>query len=173
MEHGQIHTDLKPINGKRLKELILFRLVLVILAIIIFIGYPRTFHGEYLHISMERSICLGTCPAYNIDVYGSGLVIYKGNLHVHDKGFRIEFVSQGKIQEIIAALNSSQYFSLNDSYIYSVTDNPGTLIFIHYKGKSKEIYHYPDGRAPNHDVAPPALGELEGQIENLAIGWIE
>jgi hypothetical protein len=128
--------------------------------------------GEYLHISMERSVCFGTCPYYKIEIYGSGLVIYNGKLYVQEKGFRVGFISQGKIQELIAAIHSSQYFSLENSYIGHVTDLPGTVIYIYYKDNSKEINHYPDGRAPSRDVAPPALGELEGIVEEIAKDWI-
>lgn len=165
-------TPAQAINGKQFKESIIVRATFVILVLAFLLGFPRTLRGEYLHISMERFPCLGPCPYYKMDIYGSGLVTYRGDLRVREKGFRIGFISQSKIQELIVAINSSQYFLLENRYNLNITDNPGTMIFIHYKDSSKEISHYPDGRAPYRDVAPPALGKLEGSIEDIVRGWI-
>ncbi len=162
----------KQMNGRRMKESIFVRSILVIFVIVGLIGFPRTLRGEYLHISMKRFICFGTCPAYTIDVYGSGLVIYHGDLYVKEKDYRIGFITQEQVQQLVEAINSSQYFSLDNSYTVSVTDMPGTTIYTKYQKDEKEIHHYPDGRSPHYDIAPSGLGALEGQVEDIARLWI-
>jgi hypothetical protein len=161
----------KQMNDRRMKESILFRSILVIFVIVGLIGFPRTLRGEYLHISMKRYPCMGNCPFYTIDVYGSGLVIYHGDHYVKDEGYRIGFITQEQIQELVETLNSSQYFSLDNSYHFNVTDNPGTTIYTKYEEAEKEISHYPDGRS-YHDIAPSELGALESQVEDIARPWI-
>lgn len=159
-------------NGRRMKESIFIRLVLVIFVIAALIGFPRTLHGEYLHISMKRYPCMGTCPFYTIDVYGSGLVIYHGDHHIKDEGYHIGFITQGQIQELVEAINSSQYFSLDNRYHVNVTDMPGTTIYTKYNETEKEISHYPDGRTPSDDIAPSGLRALENKVEAIAQLWI-
>ena len=162
----------KQMNGRQTRETIVIRLIFVIFGIVGLIGFPRTLRGEYLHISMRRIICFGNCPVYTIDIYGSGLVVYHGDIQVKDKGYRIGFITQRQIQELVEAINSSQYYSLEDSYTLSCTDVAGTMIYTKYQEDEKEIIHYPDGREPYYDIAPFGLGVLESKVEAIAQPWI-
>lgn len=135
-------------------------------------GYNYTWKGQYLHIHMERWLCLGQCAVYDVDIYGSGLVIYNGKLWVKEEGRRFRFISQWEVQDLISQMETLGYFSLENYYSWGGYDAPWNRISVKYGNKKLAIYHDPDGRMPSYDLAPPKLGEFEGIIENIVIGWV-
>jgi len=113
---------------------------------------------------MERETCFGDCPAYSVQVYSDGTVIYTGKVNVKEIGEKRFKISQEKIQEVINAFQRINYFSLKDRYDVddkgmSVTDQPTTTTSICLEGKKKRVVDY--------YFAPKELEQLEDEIDKL------
>lgn len=136
---------------------------------------PFTSNGTNLVITIEKRPCLGKCPIYDLTIYGSGLVVYDGELFVETKGKRIKYIGGQELDHILAEFTNANFFSLDDSYAVTSKDLPATIIKIEIDGRVKRIWHYGSGCGTKYDVAPPELCELEKQLDEiLAVkNWVE
>lgn len=125
-----------------------------------------------LIIIMSRSTCYGACPAYRLEIYGNGEVVYRGELFVAVIGVRTARISQQQVERLVAMLERASFFSLKDNYPLS-RDLPRTVISVMFGGQSKSIFHVSDscgfGQHP-----PEALCELESKIDETtnSVQWI-
>jgi len=115
-------------------------------------------------VTMERETCFGDCPAYSVQVYSDGTVIYVGKVNVKEIGEKRFKISQETIQAVIKEFQRINYFSLKDRYDVdetgmSVTDQPTTTTSICLGGKRKRVVDY--------YFAPKELVQLEDRIDSL------
>jgi len=134
-------------------------------------------------ITLERTICFGTCPAYKLTISADGAVVFTGEDYVREKGTVHGNISKDQLKQLISEFTKSQYFSLRDSYISeedgcpeSWTDSPTVTTSIRINGQYKSIVHYLGCQENNGEsVFPKELKDLEDTIDEI-IGtrkWIQ
>lgn len=111
-------------------------------------------------ITMERTICFGTCPAYEVAVYGNGTVVYEGFDFVAVEGRRTSQITGEQVEELVNQFYKNGFFSLRDRYEAQVTDLPSTTTSITIGGSEKSVYRY--GFQPENLIA------LEDRIDEIA-----
>lgn len=100
-------------------------------------------------ITLERTRCYGMCPSYKITISADGSVTFEGRHFVKEVGIVKSTISRERLQELLAAFDRINYFSLRSQYEDVgdgckgvVTDHPSALTFIKTNGKSKSVNHY-------------------------------
>ena len=152
-------------NLKNLSLVFLF-----LLSTLVFIGFSadakaqKKSNSEVL-ITIERGACYGTCPIYSAQISGDGTVVYNGIENVKVKGKKRFKIPKAKVQELVKAFESINYFSLKDKYETDengmrIADLPPVTTSISLKGKTKKVIH-------NYG-APKELRELENKIDEAA-----
>lgn len=118
-------------------------------------------------ISMKRTVCFGSCPDYELTIYGNGTVIYEGHNFVAITGKRSAIVPSEDVRELVSDFYDINYFSLRDEYTAQVTDLPTTTTSIRIDGRFKQIIDYYG--------APEELRQLEDKIDDIANSeiWIK
>jgi hypothetical protein len=126
-------------------------------------------------ITLERSICFGSCPHYKLTISADGTVTFEGREYVKVKGLAKGSISRDDVRKLIEAFERSSYFSLHDKYATEKdgcpevwTDNPNVVTSIRINGKSKSISHYygcQDSAAKS--IYPAALTDLESRIDQI------
>lgn len=111
-------------------------------------------------ITMERTVCFGTCPAYKVVVYGNGTVVYEGFNFVAVEGKQTAQISNEQVKELVSQFYKHGFFSLKDRYEEQVTDLPSTTTSITLSGSEKSVYRY--------GLHPENLVELENKIDEIA-----
>jgi len=111
-------------------------------------------------ITLERTVCFGTCPAYKVTIQGDGTVIYNGYDFVAVEGERKYTIAVEDIRELIQMFYDFDFFSLEDEYVMAVTDHPSTTTSITIEGETKTVYRYGNG--------PVILLQIEDQIDEVA-----
>lgn len=126
-------------------------------------------------ITMERTPCFGSCPAYRLTVYGDGRVVYDGLAFVATEGRRTAQLEPAQVQSLIAAVERADFFKLNDEYIVDATDLPGTRTAIALNGRTKTVWRYGSAGDASLDNAPRSLSELENAIDAIVNSqqWVE
>jgi len=122
-------------------------------------------------ITLERTICYGTCPIYKITIFGDGRVQYVGERFVRIAGTRSAKISKEKVHQLIDIFQKAGFSSLKDSYTTEhITDFPSAIISITVSGKTKTVTHYHGDTG-----APKVLNELENRIDQTVDSkqWIE
>jgi Domain of unknown function (DUF6438) len=87
-------------------------------------------------ITLERTTCFGTCPAYSVRITSDGSVDYEGKQFVRVTGHVSATVPAEDVAGLVDAFEQIGYFGLDDSYRFVVnadgshslvTDLPTTL----------------------------------------------
>jgi hypothetical protein len=146
------------------------RLLLVLLVIA---SFERVATGSQadddLLITLERTTCLGTCPAYKLTIRGDGSVLYEGKKFVRITGTQQSSIDKAAMAELLKAFVDADYFGLKDNYdsIQNpdgtetvVTDLPTTYTSLTLNGRVKKIEDYVG--------APKQLEQLENRIDTMA-----
>lgn len=75
-------------------------------------------------ITMERTMCFGTCPAHSLAIHGNRTVNYEGFAFVAVTGSHTYQISKEKVEQLVCEFHRINYFSLEDTYEEPVTDLP-------------------------------------------------
>lgn len=97
----------------------------------------KDFQG--IHISQERTSCLGACPSYRVKIHGNGTVNYEGWAYVSPSGMHTFTLSNGTINRLIDQLDRISFLKLDDSYGYFGQDVSTTIIHIQLDGEGKRV----------------------------------
>jgi len=130
-------------------------------------------------ITLERTACYGTCPAYTVTIFDDGTVVYEGKEFVKQKGKAKSRITKAALDELVREFDRINYFSLDDYYVdgpkncpESWTDQPSATTSLSWKGRTKKVEHYYGCRGlPILDQ----LSALERKIDEVVNSkrWIE
>lgn len=87
----------------------------------------KTREGNFLTVRILHTPGFRDCPTYDLKIYGSGMVVFKGLGWVDAEGTRIKFIGQDAIQEIVSIIRDTDIFSLDAANACSYTDIPFTV----------------------------------------------
>lgn len=121
-------------------------------------------------ITLQRTVCYGTCPEYKLTIFADGRVLYEGISFVKKEGKAWGRITRRQLDELILEFNKINYFSLADSYTpgtkvcpQSMTDMPAATTSLTGNGKSKTIVHYHGCRGSS---VLDQLTRLENKIDD-------
>lgn len=114
-------------------------------------------------LSMERKPCLiGKCPAYKIEFYDNGLVLYEGKSYVDRQGKYQAEVTPETLETLLLMAKNIGYLEYENVYPTSgkiIYEVPLTITFVRYYGEINYV--------ENHHNAPVPLIRFEEHIEQL------
>ena len=117
--------------------------------------------ADSLFVEMERSVCFGHCPWYNLKIYESGYAVYDGKKNVDKNGVYSTTLSSEDLKKIFDEAQRIQFMNLNERYDNTrVTDLPSCEISVQINGKRKKIY--------DRFGAPPELEKFEKMIDEIS-----
>lgn len=116
---------------------------------------------DSLFFSLERTPCLGTCPAYRIRVYATGRATYEGISHVERKGLHRATLDRGVLEALLREAEAIGFFDLQDSYDRPVTDIPSTRLRMVSGTRDKSILA--------RTGVPPALKAFALKADSLLL----
>ncbi|MEK6304520.1 MAG: DUF6438 domain-containing protein [Acidobacteriota bacterium] len=100
-------------------------------------------------ITLERTVCYGTCPSYKLTISADGAVVFEGRRFVKKIGTVQSTISQEQLRKLIDRFEKINYFQLRSRYEQPtdgctelVTDHPSANTSIRINGKSKSVRHY-------------------------------
>lgn len=67
-----------------------------------------------LRVKLERTGCLGMCPAYSVAISGDGRVDWIGTANVAAEGRRQGRVTRGELEELSRRLDRARFFERNE-----------------------------------------------------------
>lgn len=112
-------------------------------------------------IYLERGVCFGACPVYNVSIYQNGSVRYEGIRYVHDTGAEFDNISPDNVSTLFSYLEDNGFFDLNDTYTgYHITDMPSVTVSVMKGNRTKVVEHY-----HGDTTAPEILSRMEDAID--------
>lgn len=120
-------------------------------------------------ITLERTPCFGSCPAYRLTIHGDGSVVYTGLSNVTVEGVQIGRVSDDQVRQLAERFYDIDYFALAGQYQCPASDLPSAKTSIAIGGQSKAVDDYGPGMAVESQdcAAPDSLVQLENFIDEI------
>jgi len=129
-------------------------------------------------ITLERTRCFGTCPAYKLTIFDDGKVLFEGKEFVKHKGREEGQITKAELDGLVREFNKINYLKLDDEYGTDDrcpdmwTDYPSAITSINQNGQVKRILHYQGCRGL---TVLDQLTALENKIDEVVKTkrWIE
>ena len=114
---------------------------------------------------MEKTTCLGLCPAYIFKLFPDGSATYTGTKNVKNIGDFKANLSEQQLQNIKKSFEEADFFKFADVYSANLTDLPTTFIYYHNGRENLKVTDYYG--------APESLKTLEANVEHFieSIDW--
>lgn len=123
-------------------------------------------------ITLERGVCFGTCPVYDLTITADGAVTFEGRQFTKIKGRTTSRISLIAFRELVREFEKINYFSLPDNYApgtpvcpQMITDMPSADTSLRLNGKTKSVSHY---HGCGNSGALAKLTALENKIDEVA-----
>ena len=127
------------------------------------VPFPTIRNWDSVRITLRRTGCFGTCPAYRVEIRGNGSVVYEGQSYVALTGTHHGSISKDTVAGLIDAFRNADYYSLRDEYVWPATDLPTYETSIEIDGKLKKVKDY----AGEQVGMPLSVSKLEAEIDHL------
>jgi hypothetical protein len=88
-----------------------------------------------VQISLERSTCYGTCPAYKVSVDGAGNVRYEGEQFVAQTGVHEWKVNPARVEHLLKVFARMNFFDMKFDCRRTITDVPTETIGLRVGGR--------------------------------------
>jgi hypothetical protein len=126
-------------------------------------GEPSAAVDDQSFVTLERTMCFGSCPVYKITLFGSGWVKYEGTRYVCETGLDFAMVDRPVARKLISDLARSGYFEIDWKRTHDWTDAPWaiTQLSVGEKSRALEDYH------GNRNV-PQLMRRFEETIDEVA-----
>lgn len=111
-------------------------------------------------IGLERSGCLGPCPAYTVVLHSDGSVHYTGTKHVERVGKHTGKLSKWTYNQLAEYVIDMRYAELQSAYTAPVTDQPTCYTTAVINGHRTLVKNYAD-------VGPAKLWALQKAIDGV------
>jgi len=121
-------------------------------------------------ITLKRSGCFGTCPSYSVTVRPTG-ISFEGGGYVVAAGKHSSAIDASEVRSLAKAFIDADFYSMDNIYQASVTDNPTYMLFISIDGHTKSIEDY----VGSWVGMPAVISELEDQVDEVSdtARWIK
>lgn len=138
----------------------------------IFVARSQTQSDKNDFITLERTVCFGTCPNYKLTIKSDGNVIFEGKRFTKTTGIARGKISVADYRALVSEFEKIDYFSLPDRFTPGtkecpqvITDMPSANTSIKLNGKVKAVDHY---HGCGSQGVLPKLTALEDKIDKVA-----
>jgi ankyrin repeat protein len=114
-------------------------------------------------ITLQRSGCFGSCPSYTVALTTDGIV-FEGGGYVVAHGRHIDGADAVEVRKLAKRFIAADFYSMDSSYVASVTDNPTYTLSIVIDGIAKKVEDY----VGEWVGMPAAISELEDEVDAFA-----
>lgn len=123
-----------------MKHLLLVSILMLTSALVGMAQTPSSDKNQITEVTLERTTCFGSCPAYTVTLRSDGTIIYEGRKFVEMTGtYKGQVYNFDRLAQLISSIN---YFNLKDRYAASVSDLPSAITSVVQNGKRKTVRDY-------------------------------
>ena len=116
-------------------------------------------------ISLERTMCEGMCPAYEVHINSHGQVRYVGYKYVNRKGNHYGKISQSVVEKLAAEVDAIGFFSL-ESCVSKLMDAPRSYITV-VRGDRKKTILDPSGYCPELKPITKLVDDIDEAVKSV------
>ena len=131
---------------------------------------PALTQTSDITITLRRSGCLGSCPAYILTVTTKSLS-FEGQYYVVALGNHTAAIDPDAVRALTKKFIAADFYSMDNNYVAGVTDCPTYQLTLSIDGHSKQLTDY----VGEWVGMPQVITELEEDVDTLANSdrWIK
>ena len=131
---------------------------------------PVVRNNSKVAITLERSGCFGTCPSYSVTLSTEGIE-FVGGSYVVASGKHEDSIDPSAVRALAKRFVAADFYSMDDRYEASVTDNPTYNLSIAIDGRIKKVLDY----VGSWEGMPAVISDLEQAVDENArtMRWID
>lgn len=135
------------------------------------VPFPEIKDWNSLRITLKRTSCFGSCPAYSVEIQGDGTVTFNGGSFCLIAGQHHAKISRDDVENLMNQFRAANYFSAKDKYETGITDNPTYTTSIKFDSHDKQVIDY----VGLQSGMPEAISALELGIDRAveAGKWVD
>lgn len=139
-----------------------FRLVLSVFfaGLLVAMGLAFQSAETITSIRLNRTMCYGTCPSYEVTLSDDGTVTYHGDAHVKRMGDYLARIKPEAFRKLAQKFVGLGFYSFKGEYEEDVTDMPSQTLTVTSKGGTKKVHNY-------GQLAPKSLYELHDLVDEV------
>ena len=122
------------------------------------------YDASSVRITLERTGCFGSCPAYTVSIDGDGSILFDGRSYVAETGRRRGTVDPAAVRALYDQFRIANFMSLDDRYVTDITDNPTYTLTLETAGIRKTVVDYVGAKAG----MPDTVIALEDAVDRVA-----
>lgn len=127
--------------------------------------FPQTIDRTTFRITLQRTVCFGSCPGYKVSISGTGQVQWDGGPYaVAVPGTHHATLPPKSIDDLIDAVRASRILDARDEYRAGWTDNPTYTISVDINGLHRQVIDY-IGIIVG---MPTSIRDLEDTVDRIA-----
>jgi hypothetical protein len=107
---------------------------------------------------------MGPCPAYQVEIFGDGSVVYEGRYPADVSGRHASHVSKEKVVRLIDDIREKDIWSVRESFRTEVTDLPTFKLTLRFGTDVHSIEDY----GGDSEGMPKEVTEVESEIDAVA-----
>ncbi|UOQ99335.1 DUF6438 domain-containing protein [Hymenobacter sp. 5317J-9] len=100
-------------------------------------------------ITFERTPCFGTCPAFTMQVFADGRVLYEGRHGVPFVGKKELKISPAAVTDLLRQAKESHFDQFAAQYTQHTTDLPSTVIGVKQANGQLKVVRVEEGEPEN------------------------
>jgi hypothetical protein len=100
-------------------------------------------------ITFERTACFGTCPAYSMQVFADGRVLYEGRRWAPFVGKKELRMTPAALADLRKRAAEAHFEQFDERYTRHTTDLPGTLIGVQQPTGTMKVVWVEEGAPEN------------------------
>ncbi|MBD2724028.1 MULTISPECIES: DUF6438 domain-containing protein [Hymenobacter] len=100
-------------------------------------------------ITFERTPCFGTCPAYRMQVFADGRVLYEGRRGVPFVGQKELRLSKAAVDDLLRQAKEAHFDQFAEQYTQHTTDLPSTIIGVRQANGQLKVVRVEEGEPEN------------------------
>jgi len=127
------------------------------------VSAPTISSHSKVAITLERTGCFGSCPAYEVTVSTEG-INFEGPSFVVAAGKHKDSVNPDDVRDFAKKFVAADFYSMDPEYRAGVTDNPFYGLTITIDGHKKEVEDY----VGQWVGMPAVISDLEEQVDAFA-----
>jgi hypothetical protein len=95
-------------------------------------------------ITLERTMCYGSCPVYRVILRKDGNAIYEGKDNVNKLGRFTGILDAYDFERLVELMEKLNFLGMEERYSAPVTDGADIITTVFYDGKVKIVDNYAD-----------------------------
>ena len=140
--------------------------------------FPQDYTLDEVVITMARTTCFGTCPAYRVQIFGDGRVVFEGEAFVAVKGVHTGTASREAIRALLGLFEDADFFRQPEGFTACMTDAARYYVQLEIGAMKKSLVDYVGGQVSETcggEDMPSIITRIENEIDRVAgtERWIE